>query len=76
MTLVPVRMEAPAVLGNLVPLTRQIWDGGRKTAPVYVNRRNVTHITTDNHGHVFIHFIGENSIEVAESLECVAEALS
>jgi poly-beta-hydroxyalkanoate depolymerase len=60
--------------GDLVQLTRAVWDGERKTDTVYVNRRLVTHVTTGR-STTFVHFVGENTIEVTESLQCVAAAL-
>jgi len=50
------------------------WDNGiRQTVPVYVNRKQVTHVTGGRH--VTVHVIGESSIEVTESLSEVMDRL-
>lgn len=72
--LIPVLRDLP--FGDLVPLTRVIFDGNRSTARVYVNRRQVAWISDDHKGNTYVHLIGEDMIQVTESLEFVAGALS
>jgi hypothetical protein len=62
--------------GDLVPLVQTLYDGERPTAPVYVRRQSVTHLTTDKHGHVFVHLLSGKCLEVAGTLREIAAGLS
>jgi hypothetical protein len=61
--------------GNLVLLTRAVWDGERKTTPCYVNRRLVMFAVPTRAG-TMLHLMGGDTVEVTESLQSVVAALS